>query len=179
MRPRTRAIVQVLLIFLAAANFFPLLLSAMPDPANWSVTLESADQSGAPGSTLVYSGTIANNTGTDIILDLANVSFHSGDTSAFSVGLSDAFLSTAGDIPFDGFSGPLFFVDVLAAASAGSAAQGSLDFTAEGPASPDILSTAFGAAVITSSGTPEPGTLGLVFAGVLAGTILLGCRRLR
>jgi hypothetical protein len=153
--------------FLLSVCALVLAPKAFGDPVNWTFTLTNADQSGGPGSALIYDGTITNSTGSDLILDTAKINFETSVQSGFYVkDFSDNFLATLGIIPTSGYSGPIFFIQWNPSVTAGARGTGSLALTAETPASPVSYAPAFSAEVSATT-VPEPETWSYVLAGFL------------
>jgi hypothetical protein len=154
---------KILLRILLVALFFGLApISASANPVDWSLTLDNPSQSGPAGSALVFSGTITNSTGSDLLLNTAFIDFTA--TGPFAKDYEVNFLSTLGIIPPSGYSGPLFHIQWLPGALPGDSGSGSFQLTASAPISPSLISASFETAV--SAATPEPSTLALVLVSV-------------
>ena len=142
------------------------------------MSLDSPDQSGPPGSTLFYSGSITNTTGTDLFLDLADIAFvTNAPSSSYLRDYSDEFLNTLGIIPLTGYTGPMFVISWLGSAPSGASGDGRFELTAASPATPESLAAGFTASVIgaPTPDVPEP----MVGALVMLGAAVLATRRRR
>jgi hypothetical protein len=174
-----------LLVAAGSLILSPLRLSAATMQQELTATLDQPVQSGAPGSSLVYTGTITNPVGPDLFINglafLINGSVSlSGESSEFQWGLSDALFNTGGNIP-NGFTGLFFFVDVLAGTRPGSFVDGEFIIDTElvggGPGgvieTPGQVILTFEATVSGSSIAPEPTYLALVVSGIGIGAAVL------
>jgi hypothetical protein len=143
-----------IVLLVAVFAFWP--NAGYADPINWNISISNPNQSGPPGSTLVFDGVITNNTGGDLIFDTVKIPFATSvSPSSFVKDFSDGFLSTLGIIPASGYSGPLFFIQWLNSAPMGAVGTGSFVLTAESPANPLSEAPSFAVAVSTVSSTPE------------------------
>ena len=132
--------------------------------STWSLSLAQPDQTGAPGSTLVYSGTITNTSGSDLTLDAAQLTFTTSvPTALYSKDYSDDFLSTLGIIPSSGYTGALFEITWGASVLPGSTGSGLFALTA-GSADPTSQLVDFSASVPVPA-VPEPAAMFLSSAG--------------
>lgn len=159
MRPTFHGIALGLGIFLVGSA-----IDAQAASINWSVTIGNPVQFGTRGTTMVYSGAIVNETGSDLFLDTAFIGFNTSvSPSAYTKDFADEFLATLGIIPTSGYSGPLFFVRWLAGAPDGATGTGTFELTAASPASPVLLAPAFEASLGEATGVPEPDTFTLIW----------------
>jgi hypothetical protein len=135
---------------------------------NWSITLDEADRAGGPGSTLSFTGTISNGTGSDLLINDATLDFAASVPAPdYTFDFAPEFLDTLGIVPLAGYKGPLFFVVWSSVVPEGTTGAGALEVTIALPGDPSTLSVNFTAA-ITESPVPTPGSFELVFAGFVA-----------
>ena len=147
----------------------PIAPSATGD--NWALELTDSSKSSPPGSTLIFRGTVVNNTGFDLVIDAATLDLQIGvDPSLFSLDLDPLFLDTFGVIPTSGYSGPLFDVTWANGIPLDLGGLGTFELVVQSPASPTSLTVGFMAAVAT----PEPSSVLLLLMG---GLIYFLCRR--
>ena len=91
-----------IVLLVAVFAFWP--NAGYADPINWNISISNPNQSGPPGSTLVFDGVITNNTGGDLIFDTVKIPFATSvSPSSFVKDFSDGFLSTLGIIPASGY----------------------------------------------------------------------------
>ena len=167
------------------AGFLTLLLwslAARADVLNF--TLTTPNQTGSPGETLVFSGTISNPTAGTVFLNGENLStspssFLAGDASAFfsntplSLTANGAPGDTTGDVD-------LFSITIGASAAPGTYTMNNFFDVIGGSTSSSsgLLATQpFSITVNSSSSVPEPGTMTL-FATGMAGWTARKLRRL-
>ena len=144
----------------------------------WDLSLSNPNQSGPPGSFLIFDSSITNSGPGDLTLDLATLDFLANtDPSFYTFEFAPAFLDTLGIIPTSGYSGPLFIIQWLPAAPVGTIGNGLVELTAALPGDPATRSVEFRASVAPSASVPEPGTLMLLAMGV--GALARGGRRTR
>ncbi|MGP8238252.1 MAG: hypothetical protein ACLQVW_22965, partial [Limisphaerales bacterium] len=99
---------------------------------DWQLVLSDADQPAVTNGTVVYHGSIINNTGADIVLSVLDLSFSmAAPSGAFQYALAPEFLNTGGLIPASGYTGPLFVVTWSEAPAVGSFGSGGLVLMAE------------------------------------------------
>lgn len=111
--------------------------------AAWDAVLTAADTTASPGQTVVFSGTITNDTGADLLLS-ASVEFGtSPESEKFVVDFADAFLATDLIVPPAGYSGPLFQVMWTVDAPSGMSGTGELRLGAEGTVTPAEIALPF------------------------------------
>ena len=173
---------RYLFALLALWGFFQSAVIAAPITAagnNWAMTLDEAAKTGPRGSLLTYIGNIANLTGADLLINVANLDFNATTPATnYSFDLAAEFLDTLGIIPASGYSGPLFFVRWASSAPVGTTGSGVFELTIDVPGDPAVLSVAFSGNVSKGADVPSPGVLGLLIAGLL-GWIASSHRRVR
>ncbi len=160
-RQRTGAVVLLLLTVSALSA-----ATSTAAPITWSLTLDTPTQQGAAGTVLVYSGTVSNNAGLELLLSTGVVVFDRPSVGGVIWDFTDEFLNTLGIIEPTGYSGPLFLISLPANAQPGAVISGRLELTAFPPASPLTLDSTFRASVPTGS-VPEPASGLLVALAVL------------
>jgi hypothetical protein len=142
--------------------------SAQAIDANWGIVLDAAAQTGAPGSTVSYSGRIVNDTGTALLIDSSALSFSASSQAFFD--FAEAFIDTLGVIPIGGYSGSLFFVAWADTVSPGTLGTGTLTLSVGSPGNPRMLLVAFSSNIPDGLAAPEPAMLMLLCASLLAWT---------
>ncbi|MCA8962651.1 MAG: T9SS type A sorting domain-containing protein [Planctomycetes bacterium] len=110
---------------------------------NWSLTLDTPDQTADPGGTAVFSGTITNDTGGDLLVDASLDFFTSPESELFTVDFADELLALDLTVPVGGYTGPLFEVTWTNEAPQGIFGEGLLVVSADAPADPMTASAAF------------------------------------
>lgn len=111
--------------------------------ADWTISLATPAQIGAPGSTTTYSGTISNTSGSDLAID-ANIGFTASPaTQGFTVSFASAFLALNLVVPASGYTGPIFDVTWDSDVPSGTTGAGALELNAVGAANPAVVSAAF------------------------------------
>jgi len=130
------------------------------------VTLALSNVSGPPGSTITVVGTITNNTADTVYLNSED--FTLGSSSFLNGDITDFFLNAPISLGPDSNSGliALFTFDI-APSTPGSVYDGNfLDIIGGGPSDfTDVLASSEFSVNVTA--TPEPGTLLLLFSGLL------------
>jgi hypothetical protein len=139
-------------------------------------SLDDPNQVGAPGSTLVYHGTILNPSQDDIIINIISLKFDSSiPESWYRIDLAEDFLDTLGIIPPSGYSGDVFFVQWLNSASVGVTGEGrieliAIELIASAPANPPSLAYDFSAGTVIAP-VPEPASLFQLLLGSISVTL--------
>jgi len=137
-------------------------------PANWAVTLTQSSISGQAGTTLIFGGTITNNSGTDLLFDSASIDFvTTAPASSYVKDYAPDFLATLGDITTGEYTGGLFTITWLSSAPLGATGSGSFNLIAAPPADPTSVSVSFAASLSGVSSIPEPPSAATVAAGLL------------
>lgn len=109
--------------------------------ADWTLSLATPAQIGAPGSTTTYSGTITNSSGSSLAID-ANIGFTASPaTQGFTVSFASAFLALNLVVPASGYTGPIFDVTWDSDVPSGTTGAGALELNAV--ADPGVVSAAF------------------------------------
>ena len=132
--PGTKGLAEFFLpVDLRSFSGTPLAPAPRPEIAgDWQLVISDADQPASTNGTVVYHGSIINNTGEDIVLSVLDLSFSmAAAPGAYVYTLAPEFLSTGGLIPASGYTGPLLVVTWSDAPDAGSFGSGSLALTAE------------------------------------------------
>ena len=166
-------------------SLLPFLLIALCSRAhadNWGFTLDNTDQSGLPNSTLTYSGSLTNTTGTDLPLLGLTLSPPAGSSTAdytidFTSDFQSAIFNTGYIIPTSGYTGSIFSITFSPTASPGLIISGSLDILTDIPGDPPNLIQNFGATVTSPAATPAPSALVTVLIGAVPGLLLLRRRQ--
>ncbi len=143
---------------------------------NWSFTLDEDELSAPAGSSIIFTGSIQNNTGFDLSIVGANIGFsleeeeeeEGEEEEEIDIGLdlADDFLLTGGIIPIAGYVGPLFVVrwgDLEGEAEG----TGIFELIADLPGDPASLSVEFEAELEEPAAVPVPSTLLLALLGSL------------
>lgn len=111
--------------------------------ADWTLSLATPAQIGAPGSTVTYNGTITNSSGSSLAID-ANIGFTASPaTQGFTVSFSSAFLALNLAVPTSGYTGPIFDVTWDSDVPSGTTGAGTLEMNAVAGANPGVVSAAF------------------------------------
>ena len=138
-------------------------LLARPAHADdWSVTLGSPNQTGSPGSTVTYSGTISNTSGSSIAIDAGIDFIASPETEGFTISFSSGLIALGLVIPPGGYSGPLFDVTWASTVSSGTSGSGSIELNTGASVAPSVVSAPF------QLKTPGVGTFCPQGTGVIA-----------
>lgn len=148
--------------------------------SNWGIMLDTPDVSGSPGNMLTYTGTISNNTGSDLLLLGLNLTPSDGYVdSNFAVQFANDFNTEMAinlyTIPSAGYQGALFEVDVLPTATIGSVLYGTFELSVDAPGTPITITALFSTTVVAPpiATVPEPGacvvlgSLSLIAAGFM------------
>ena len=94
--------------------------------------MSDPNQPAVTNGTVVFHGSIINNTGTNIVLSSLNLSFSmAAAPGAYQYDLAPEFFNTGGVIPTNGYSGPLVVVTWSNAPTVGALATGDFTLTAE------------------------------------------------
>ena len=129
---------------------------------NWALTLSIPDQVAAPGGTAVYSGTIANTSGSPIVLSGSLDFGTSPSDEHFTIDFAPELLALNLVIPTSGYTGPILVVSWNSDAVPGSFAVGELLLVARAPTTPRNKTASF------TLGTPGFGPFCTSGSGVLA-----------
>lgn len=153
-----------------ASNFNTTLsITGVAEGSNWDFTLIEPNRTGVPGSDVVYDGVITNRLGSTLLLNTGALDFDlAAPQSSFTFGLHDAFVDTLGAIPPSGYKGPIFSVQLLQSVPTGMIGMGSIELSAETPATPSSISRTFSLALGPETQViPEPSAVWLVMTGLL------------
>ena len=167
---------------LAASMIIGLALAASAD-ADLIVQLQNPEQLGAPGSSVVYDGTLTNTGSSPLFLNSDTLTLNASPdftpTDLFFVNVPPELAATGG--AGDSFTGALFSIAISASAPLDEIASGSLEIL--GGSDPNALGTltpspvAFSLTVQSQvAAVPEPSSLGLMIV-VLFGAVAAARKR--
>ena len=142
----------------------------------WDLCLTNPIQTGASGETLIFEGTITNNTGSELNLTNASLRFDTEPLSTeWTLDFTDDFLNTGLTVPSAGYSGSLFSLQWSPSAPQGLQGLGTI--TMETGVSPSSLERPFVARI--SSTVPEPNVMILMLGSAGGMLSLVGSRRIK
>jgi hypothetical protein len=113
----------------------------------WQLSISNPDQAAVPSGSVVYSGVIQNNTGTDIFLNGTDLQFSmNAPLESYEFELAPGFSAMGGVIPPEGYAGPLLVLTFLRAPPVGSFGGGTLALTPEAESNLPALAANFSSA---------------------------------
>jgi hypothetical protein len=155
-----------------------LLSPARSQASTINFTLTQSSQSGAPGDTLVFDGTLSNPGTTPVSLAGDNLTtqatFLVGNDSAF-INNTPVSLAPSGS-PGDSV-GPVELFDVTILGNATPGVYSTNFFNVIGGANNGLLATAQFTVTVTSAAVPEPGVLLMLGTGIAAVVLIFRRRR--